>query len=275
MKILNLILITLYLIFCNNSFGANVNIAILRNETTSALIELEQNGINKIDGQDISMIKEQVKTIDIQTVPFLWTNTNNLGSYRASGHWSKIGNTVILAQNHLQQMNNDTRPYLVLHEMAGPLNINDDNFSKSAAIMVYKSIKQESIQNPKILHDSDALKLLKKNIELKSGGGSTGIDGGGDVRLLSYMGFLQAELIFDLIDKRINEIIYQAAYQWISSVKIEFNFSVPQGEIFYIKKSHSLLIPNNATSEFDSKLNIKRMHIFLDNLYKDLQSGHE
>lgn len=267
MRVSNLILFGFLFIFCPQLFGAGVDTATLRGEVLSALNELEKNGISKIDGQDIKSILEKVQTIDIRTVPYLMTPANSFGSYRASGHWNKMENTVVLAQNHMHQMNIGNRPYILLHEMAGPLDINDGNFNKSAASSLFNDLKKEEAKDPAAFRDSPALKSLKRNIERKSGGGSTGVDGGGDARLLSYMSFLQTEMIFDLLEKRIDEKTYEAASNWVATVKIEFSLSQPQGEVLYSKKLHSLLVPNNAMADPHYKINAPRARALLRDLY--------
>ena len=265
----------LSVITVNTAFAQKESEEIFRGIFLNTLNKLEVIGVSRIDGIPISKIKQDARTVQVSVKPYVSYSEED--SYRSSGFWIKEKNLklISLSLHHLNQLEDGiygaNAEVMIMHEFFGPLGIQDNNFSISAQIRIVFLLIHQQESNIKnnlpitIIKSLGSLDYFKKDIQVARGG-TSGVGGGGDYRIMDYMSLIYTELFF-LIDRKIvSEAKFDQAMQKLKVLDIQFDASIPQSRYKYDKISSNLRIPSNPNTHENIDSNIQAVKTFLKEL---------
>lgn len=227
-------------------------------------------GVSQIENQKIDDIIERIHDIKIEfKYEVRMQSTDEAASYRGTAYWNKNLNTIFVAQRHWERTLK-RKDSIACHEISGILGLSDDKFQLSSIIDVYTTFENASQKRPQI-RNMKPMNYLKKNIGNEkllqsTGGGVTGVDGGGDFRPLSYKSALIIEALFSFEDNKITEANLEHLINYYRSLEIEFSNLVPQGDFMLDGKQKKLYVPNNPFADGNHEVNNKTIQKFNDML---------
>lgn len=247
-------LVSIFLI-TNSAYAGYLENSI-RNVFVNTMVIAQGMEITKIDGKPINDLIVQSKGIKVAVLPDLeYSDANTEDNYRSSGFWDKKSNVVVFSARHLNQM--DGGPFgsagrtLICHEFSGLLGINDDNFSKCAMLEVlYQFIMidaEKRKEGAKFIHSFESVRIMANHIQMASGG-TSGVGGGGDGRVNSYMMLILQNLFYRLDTNQITVEMFHKVASKIDNLNVQFNNQIKQGSFQYDIQKNKLIVPPNAMS---------------------------
>lgn len=236
---------------------------------------LKKNGVENVAGRSVDELIEKGRK-----VPVIVTETSSYrgsdGSDRRSGQWGEGG--VVLSSRHLLNMGEKHHSGIWTHEKCQQITRGDcdQNYRVSALIEAHKAF--EGIRAKRAGTDLEMrpvpLKEFSRDFEKgapsrdrqKSGGGVTGIGGGGDMRGLEFLKTVYLYLFLEISRERLSYDEFHPIYELLGAFDIQFHSQLPQGKLHIA--NDTIYIPQDALSGDRFDVNIMAVESLVDALIK-------
>lgn len=216
---------------------------------SDALTEMKKAGVEKVGGKTLDQLVKEAGQIEIEVIPELrFQNIENKmeGVHRGSGFWNKEAQKIYISEKHLSRMTLKHFRWVIVHEFLEILEAGDKNFHKSALMDAISSIIAINKRKPGFIRSEKAIRPLANQLN-SSKGGISGVGGGGDGRILSYMKLIYLELFFRLNENLMTETQFHQIGDFMKNLDVEFSSEIQQGTFIFDQVNKILRIPLDPT----------------------------
>ena len=241
----------------------------IRLQLQSRISQMRQAGIYSFGGTSIDDFEKKALSVQVEVLPFLRFENLN-GAYRETAFWDKTRNKISFSEIHLNRVKPDHMAVVIQHEYAGMLGINDDNFSQTALVDIFL-IERRIHQTTGALFKSErTVPFLRESINRFVAGGVSGVGGGGDLRVASYMKLIYSELIYLLDRQKISEDGFERFCRYLVGIKVEFVPGLIQGSFIFKPAQKILYIPSDNSAEENLDANFEGSQKFVSEVLESL-----